>query len=130
MRALILATLFSFVMFSCQNDESTSSRSSDLLLGIWEASEYTVVNEEYFTTYLRVDATNEKNCIIFEENNVFKSYDHGWCGTPPLSFYTTDGKYNQDGSKITFDIEHYAFSNLTMEITELDENKLVVKTNW
>lgn len=123
MRTLNFAILYCLLLLSCQSDKSRS----DLLQGIWEYSESSLVNEENVRTFVLTEDFNDRACIIFGNKGVFKSYDHGFCGTGPTKLQITDGKYKRDGSKITLDIEHYLFSDINMDILELDERKLVVK---
>jgi hypothetical protein len=126
MQNVIIVSLL-FLLLSCQKDVSFSRQSNHSLIGIWEASNAEMVNNDVIVTYLRVEDEYEKYCIIFEENDVFKSHDSGFCGTPPITFHTTEGKYDLDGNLITFDIDHYMYSGASMEIIELSASMLKVK---
>ncbi len=132
MRATLL--LISIMILSCVKETNVDNLSSqNLLIGIWEFSNANFDSEGVYNpnfsieTYIKNDELKDKYCIVFGEDYVFKSYDHGWCGTPPLSFSLTEGKYKQVDNLLTFDIEHYMFYDRKMEIIELTKEKLVVK---
>lgn len=127
MRTLILFA-FSCFLFSCQSEDVVEFNKSDDLLGIWQVEKEESINNEFFTTYKQVPEVSDEIAIIFEKNNIFKSYDYGWCGTPPHSFNFTIGTYSKNENKVTLEIQHFYLNNKTLEIIDLKDNKLVVKS--
>jgi hypothetical protein len=125
---VFLFALLSFSMIACEKASLIEPRSeNNLLLGIWEYEMSAELNGGYSQTYVRTAELKEKNCLIFEENNVFKSYDHGFCGTPPLSFWATEGTYARNQDIISFDIKHYVYEGKKIEIIELTTEKLTFR---
>ena len=117
---ILIAALF---FLSCSKENITGSALG--ITGIWEVDTF---NKDNSTTYLRVNKLSERSALVFKDKNIFQSWDHGFCGTPPLSYYLTEGHYDiKNDSMISLNINHYFFKNKTINIIDLQTDKLIIK---
>ena len=122
-----LIVLLFIVLLSCQKSET--SLNTDELFGYWKQVDSRLVDEQYVTTYARIPNIEQSILIIFEEDNVFKSYDYGWCGTPPLYYAFTEGTYDRKDDVITLDIDHFYLQDAKFTIESLNTDTLKVIRN-
>lgn len=118
----IYLLLFSVLLFSCENNE-ISIDADNLLLGFWSSPIY----EGETITFKRTNSfPKEAYAISFTKNGNFIEHTSGWCGTPPLSFFTIDGTYQLENELIHIATQSYP-TNYSWRIVSLSEENLVVK---
>ncbi|AUP78740.1 hypothetical protein C1H87_08525 [Flavivirga eckloniae] len=108
----------------CSDDDSIPVLEPDnLLIGNWIAPSYD--NDEI--TYKRANVLPEEAYgMTFKKNGVFVERSSGWCGTPPLVFFDSEGAWQLDDKLIKIALEYYP-NNYAWQIISLTENELVVK---
>lgn len=125
-----IKTLFFTVMvmiISCQNNDTVVTNSSNLLIGNWSFEQVNANNNEI--SYKRtVVLPKEQYGFSLKNDNICVERTSGWCGTPPLSFFNEEGKWerNNDTLKIKRMQGHYA-GDVTFLIVKLTTTKLVLK---
>ena len=120
-----ILVLIVILIISCQK-----SVLSPEILGLWEHAESieNPNNGNLQVSYERVDEFDQQLGIVFEESNIFKSYDFGYCATPPLHYFLSTGSYSQTGDTISVNIEHHIYyNNLKFLIVTLTEDNLVIE---
>jgi len=122
---LCLAVLFT----ACQETQEISNPTinpDNLLIGIWGNAQYE--NDQIVFERLSSLPT-AAYAISFNEDQTYKELTSGWCGTPPLSFFTIDGTWQTEGSIITLYTQAFAYT-YSWDIVSLTEEKLVVKYHF
>jgi hypothetical protein len=129
MRALFSIFLICFGLFSCvkTDPQTRSSTEQDTIYGNWELETIYQSGEDFIQVYKRVDVLQEQVAWVFEKGDIFKSWDFGDCGTPPVHFTLTKGEFELDKQILEFKIDHYYYHNQKYEILKLDETTLEVK---
>ncbi|TGV02496.1 lipocalin-like domain-containing protein [Flavivirga rizhaonensis] len=118
-----ISMIFCFMNMQCSDDDTNNVDSDNLLIGSWVEPTYD--GEEI--TYKRANALPEKDYgILFKENGSFVERSSGWCGTPPLSFFDSNGEWTLTDKLVTITQEQYPI-NYAWRIVSLTKNKLVVK---
>ncbi|MCF2874855.1 MULTISPECIES: hypothetical protein [unclassified Tenacibaculum] len=124
MKKIIVLALM-IVVSSCQENEDIIIDSENLLLGVWTNSVFNSDTET--TTFERVHKLpNEKYGISFQKNGTFVERTSGWCGTPPVTFFNTEGEFLLENKIIKVTSQEFPIDFL-WEIVSLDEKKLVVR---
>ena len=119
----IITVILCFMNMKCTDDDSINIDTDNLLIGNWIDPSY----DDEKTTYKRATALPEEDYgILFKENGSFVERSSGWCGTPPLTFFDSNGKWQLDNTLITISQEQYP-GNYAWRIVSLTANKLVVK---
>lgn len=119
-----LICLLAVTVISCTKS-SEVDQLSDPLIGIWQAIDY---GDDGSTTYKRVNKLKDTIAIIFEDGGVFKTWDFGFCGTPPVHYFFTEGTYERLPHEVTLDIEfHFYLDKAVFEIVELSDERLILK---
>ena len=115
---LFIAILF----FSCQENDDIEINPKNLLIGAWRNASYN--NNQ--TTFERIASLpNNAYAISFFEDSSYIEKSSGWCGTPPLSFFTINGTWDQEESIVSIATETPSFYN--WKIISLSETNLVVE---
>lgn len=119
----IFFAILAFGILSCSSSVN-DAETSDPLYGIWQIDDVKdhVEGAEYSCS--KASKLVEKNAIIFKEPNIFQSWDYGWCGTPPVHYFLTEGTFSQQVDNLVLDIHHFIFQDAKIEILEVDENHL------
>ena len=116
------------ILVSCKT--SYEPAGNNLLYGTWI---YSRSNDSLLIYYSAPNFEEDKPGFTFKENYDFIERTSGWCGTPPLSYYNIEGKwemFNHNTIKITTSNwinEDYA---RLMEIVALSNNELKVIFHW
>ncbi|GAA3603224.1 hypothetical protein GCM10022396_20750 [Flavivirga amylovorans] len=107
----------------CSDDNDNIVDSDNLLIGIWEDPTY----EDEKTTFKRTSVLPKDNYgILFKKNGDFVERSSGWCGTPPLVFFDSNGEWQLDDTLITISQEQYP-NDYSWRIVSVTEEELVVK---
>ena len=125
MKQFLTFILLSLVLVSCVKNELPPENS--LLQGIWEYDSQIEIDSSYATIYRKVSSLSENAALIIEGDTVFKSWDSGFCGTPPLSFHLTEGRYHLVNDVINVEMNHYFLNNANLQIISNDGKKLTLK---
>ena len=119
---IFYSILFIALLVSCENNENTID-ADNLLLGHWVQPSYT--GDE--TTFSRSSSLpNEAYGVTFNSKGVFIERSSGFCGTPPLTFFNTEGSFKTENTLIEITKDVFP-NNFNWRIIELTEQKLVVK---
>ncbi len=112
------------VLISCNDANEPVINSDNLLLGSWSKAHYE--NDE--VTFTRVASLpKEAYGISFLEEGNFIERTSGWCGTPPLSFFTIEGTWSML-DKLLIEVTTQDFqASYNLRIVSLTAQKLVVK---
>lgn len=117
--SLILCAIF---LFSCESNEIVIE-SDNLLVGHWISPTHN--GDE--TTFTRGNSLPKEGYgITFTQNGDIVQRTSGFCGTPPLSFFTIQGTFQLENTLIKITTNSYP-NNYAWRIVSLTENKLVVK---
>ncbi len=129
MKLLISFALFTLSFLSCSKDIeiSVTNNQYNLLEGIWEYESQVTVDSDYVTIYRKIQILGDNSAIVIEGDAIFKSWDSGFCGTPPLCFYLTEGKYALIDDVINVDMNHYFFKNTKLQIIANNGERLTLK---
>ncbi|WP_405610135.1 hypothetical protein [Polaribacter sp. Asnod1-A03] len=121
----ILLILFTTMFFSCEENQITIDK-DNLLLGNWVKPVY---NEEV-TTFKRGESLpNEGYGISFNQQNIYTERTSGWCGTPPLSYFNTEGTFQLENEIINISKQSFP-TNFAWRIVSLTETELVLKKEF
>lgn len=119
----ILFLLVITTLFSCQENNDIPINENNLLLGNWMYDSY----ENQITTYRRVANLPEENYgFSFKTNGIYIERSSGWCGTPPLTFFDTEGNWQLEASILKIDTQGWQ-GNVHWEISLLTEEKLSIQ---
>ncbi len=119
----IASVVLCFINMKCSDDDTINVDSDNLLIGYWADPTY----EDEKTTFKKVANLPEEDYgILFKKNGDFVERSSGWCGTPPLVFFDSDGAWQLDDTLITISQDQYP-SNYAWRIVSLTANELVVK---
>ncbi|MEZ4909624.1 MAG: hypothetical protein R2774_02055 [Saprospiraceae bacterium] len=120
----IFFILLTLNVISCTSSVNDTN-GSDPLFGIWQIeNQKTIENTGTEYNCIKASDLNDNLSIIFEEPNIFKSWDFGWCGTPPHHYFLTEGKFSRQENTLFLDINHYFYKGRKIEILELNDNHL------
>lgn len=126
MKTSIKVVLFlSLVLcFSCDNDnDSISIDQTDLLIGSW-INPISVDDELKFN---RASALKKNEYgISFLQKSTCVERSSGWCGTPPITFFDSQGTWTRKGNIITITIDN-GMEPIKWEIKTLDDDYLIVE---
>jgi hypothetical protein len=113
-------------IFACtKENERLPNGGTPEIFGIWKSISNEKIGEDIFLhKYKRTDKLKDEVSIIFEKDDIFKSWDYGWCGTPPHFYFFTEGKFELNGEELDITIDHYAFSGNKYKIIKLSEDEL------
>ncbi|WP_143592056.1 hypothetical protein [Tenacibaculum holothuriorum] len=123
MKNIFTLTFLFLMLFSCQKNDEITIDDSNLLLGKWSEATYNGESIEF--TRVK-DLPSEAYGISFEANETFKQITSGFCGTPPLTFFTSEGKWKLESSIVKIVINDFP-GNFNWRILSLTEQKLIVK---
>lgn len=124
---------FSFIitillLVSCQT--SYEPTNNNLPYGTWI---YSGSSDSLLIYYAASKFEDNRPGIAIKKDNIFIERTSGWCGTPPLSYYNSEGKWewiSQNMIKIiTPNWANEDYSRL-MEIVSVTNNKLKVIIRW
>lgn len=119
---IILATLCT--LFSCENNNVPIVNPDNLLYGNWSNAVY---NDDKITFERVTNLPNEAYGVSFKDEDVYIKRSSGWCGTPPLTFFNTEGTW-QALETTLIEITSQNFSvNFNWRILSLTEEKLTIK---
>jgi hypothetical protein len=119
---ILLVTVFTF--FSCENSDEPIIKLDNLLIGDWSNAVY---DGESITFERVADLPSDAYGVSFKNEDVYIERSSGWCGTPPLIFYNSEGTWQTPETSL---IEIYSQNfpgNFNWRIISLTEEKLVVK---
>lgn len=126
MKTSIKVVLFlSLVLcFSCDDDnDSISIDQTDLLIGSW-INPISVDDELKFK---RASALKKNEYgISFLQKSTCVERSSGWCGTPPITFFDSQGTWTRKGNIITITIDN-GMEPIKWEIKTLDDDYLIVE---
>jgi hypothetical protein len=110
--------------FSCDDDnDSISIDQTDLLIGSW-INPISVDDELKFK---RASALKKNEYgISFLQKSTCVERSSGWCGTPPITFFDSQGTWTRKGNIITITIDN-GMEPIKWEIKTLDDDYLIVE---
>ncbi len=115
--------LFVFILAACQENNESGIFTDGQLIGIWGNSTYTGDQ----IAFKRIASLPDKDYAIqFLANNVFIERSSGFCGTPPLTFYSQEGNWKREQNIISVTGPN-SYPNYSWEIISLNENELTVQ---
>ncbi|MDD7885512.1 hypothetical protein [Flavivirga sp. 57AJ16] len=119
----VVSVIFCFMNMRCSDGDDNHVDSDNLLIGIWVEPTYN--GEE--TTYKKANALPEQDYgILFKGNGDMVERSSGWCGTPPLVFFDSKGRWELDNTLVTISQEQYP-SDYAWRIVSLTKDELIVK---
>jgi len=116
------------ILVSCKTSYEPSG--NNLPYGTWI---YSSSNDSVLIYYSASKFEEDKPGFAFKENHDFIERTSGWCGTPPLSYYNIEGRwelFSQNTIKITTPNWINDDYSRLMEIVSLSNNKLKVIFHW
>ncbi|MEW4925310.1 hypothetical protein [Algibacter sp. 2305UL17-15] len=117
-----ITVLFLMVNMRCEPSDDIVIDNDNLLIGNWVNPEYNDTNITFErASKLPVDGYG----ISFMKNGDFVERSSGWCGTPPLSFFDYNGKWQLNDAVVLITQDHFP-NNYAWRIVSLTENELVV----
>jgi len=125
MRTIFLTLLVSFLIISCQKDETPLKKTNEMMVGNW-------INPVYIDTLVTFEkaATLIENQygVSFEANNkMVERKNSGWCGTPPIVTNDYTGEWNWNDSLVNIKVGYWGgTAEYTWQIISADDKKLVV----
>lgn len=118
---VFLAVIFTLV--SCEDNNEILIDENNLLIGNWVYDSY----ENQITTYRRVASLPEENYgFSFKTHGIYTERSSGWCGTPPLTFFDTEGYWELEESVVKIDTQNWQ-GIVHWEIRLLTEEKLSIQ---
>ncbi len=119
----LILILFSLIILSCNTNENDSLENDNLLIGNWAKPIY----KKEIITFKRVtNFPKEEYGISFDNESNFIEQTSGWCGTPPLTFFTIKGNYQLKNMLINISTNSFP-ENYTWKIENITNDQLVVK---
>ena len=123
--SISLSMLFSSYTFFSSSNIMEQEIDNDLF-GSWVYSHY----ENNMIHYLKKDDfTDDKPGVaFFEDGNLLKRQNFGWCGTPPISYANRKGSWIQEDSMIT--MVYFNWEGKKKEkwyLVDLNEKELVLR---
>ncbi|NMH89807.1 lipocalin-like domain-containing protein [Flavivirga algicola] len=118
-----ISVMLCFMNMKCSDDDTIHVDSDNLLIGSWAEPVY---DAEKITFKKVAKLPEEDYGILFKDNGSFVVRSSGWCGTPPLVFFDSNGTWKLDNTLITITQDQYP-SNYIWRIVSLTANELVVK---
>ncbi len=118
-----LSVVLCSINMACSDDNIVNPDPDNLLIGNWADPTY---DDEKITFKKVVNLPEEDYGISFKEKGSFVEHSSGWCGTPPLVFFDSNGTWQLDNALIKISQEQYP-SNYVWRIVSLTANELVVK---
>lgn len=117
-------TVILFVIFlSCEDTNDVEIDQDNLLLGNWSSAKY----DNQTISFKRVKKLpSEDYGVSFKEKGVFIERSSGFCGTPPLVFFSTEGVWTSSNTMTYVEIEG-AVGKINWKVLKLDEQELVVE---
>ncbi|GAB1857324.1 hypothetical protein MHTCC0001_21600 [Flavobacteriaceae bacterium MHTCC 0001] len=106
----------------CDSNDEIIVDTSNLLIGSWNAPEYTD-DKVVFTKTAK--PTSEAYSITFEKNGDFVERSSGWCGTPPLVFSDYKGTWELTEDVIAITQDHFP-TNYAWRILSLTDTELII----
>lgn len=119
-KIVLIATV---CFFSCGDNSDIPIDQNNLLLGDWSKAVY---DGESISFERVAGLPNEEYGVSFKSSRSFIERSSGFCGTPPLVFFNTEGTWEAANSIIKIEIENYV-RQFNWEIVTLNEEQLIVK---
>lgn len=121
---ITVIVLISLMLTSCEGS-TVEFDESNLLLGNWSLE----TSKNGTITFNRTtDLPDSKYGVAFKQEGLYQERTSGWCATPPLSFFTTEGSYDANNEVIYIYMNNDLYpTQIKWKIITLDKNKLVVK---
>lgn len=123
MKNIFTLTVLFLTLYSCQKNDEITINDSNLLLGKWSEVTYNGESIEFNRVN---NLPSEDYGVSFEEKGIFKQRTSGFCGTPPLTFFTQEGKWEPENTIVKIKIEGFP-RDFKWNIISLTEKKLVVE---
>ena len=116
--------LISLLIVACDSNEEVITNTSDYsVIGTWA---YATSDTEQITFVKSAALPENKRGIQFKEDGTFIERTAGWCATPPLTFFDSQGNWERNNSKLSITLNAYP-DGYDWQIVSLTENELVVE---
>ena len=129
-KLLLFVFLFSPLLFSCQKEKFTVDP-DNLLLGIWNLSEY----QDNAVVYTRQNEFADNPGYKFNaDGTLLERKNSGWCGTPPITYADYEGTWRMQndtiiqiksgywGGTMTYKLNIESVSDNTLKVEAIYEN--------
>ncbi|MEP5338098.1 MAG: hypothetical protein ABJL44_08380 [Algibacter sp.] len=114
-------------VFSCEEVNNETPESNDLLIGTWVDPTY----NDGKLTYKKVESVpDEDYSLTFKVGGEVLFITSGWCGTPPLSYYSYEGNWQLENNIVSIVYEDFYPASSSWLIVSLTENELVIEREY
>ncbi|WP_406682827.1 hypothetical protein N1F78_08995 [Seonamhaeicola sp. MEBiC1930] len=120
---LIIVFVFCLVNTKCTETEKPVIDKDNLIIGDWIEPIY---NNDEITFKRSASLLAESYGISFKQNSDFVERSSGWCGTPPLTFFDSNGVWKLEDELISVALDYYPNSYF-WRIVSISEETLVIK---
>lgn len=115
--------VFVTLLAACQQNNDPVFNPDNLLIGVWGNAVYN--NDQ--TTFERIGSLpDEEYAISFREDLSFIERTSGWCGTPPLTFFNSEGTWSIQGTVLTMN-DPGVLGTYLWEVVTLTSTSLVLE---
>ncbi len=121
--------IFSIVIIGCSDDNASQpeEKLESKLLGIW--SDGTTVESFYVYKKQKKAPQNDYYIQLLPNNKLIEHKNSGWCGTPPISYATYNGKWTLKDSLIDIEVPYWGgMMYIKWKIVQVDNQAL--KIEW
>lgn len=127
MKTKIILIFAVFLVVSCAENTDIPINKDNLLLGNWINAVYNE-NQQLITFERAFQLKEESYGISFKEKNIFLERTSGWCATPPLAFFESEGTFSfVDGLIKVSKKGGFPNNSYNWRLVSLSNEKLVVK---